>query len=525
MGRKLTKHPFYTAVYLAFGLLVVLPLVYTFGSAILTGSSLSENLQQLNRDTFLLLGKSVIIAFSIALLSTLFGTILGFLLYKTNIKFRSFFKISLLIPLFISPYILAVAWKDFFFIFFGSTTLISSYTGLILVLTSVFTPLSMLITGSAFVNINSQLEESGLVITGFRNVVYKITLPLIKPALITSFILVFIFSISEFSVPAFFGVKVFTTEIFTQFSAFYNHSLAILQSALLIIICILLLFSERKYIADAPFLSVGSKGTNIKRYKLKKQKSLSLSFLSGWLFISVILPFIILLMQSFKEGTASFSHAFELLLPTFGNSAGLAFSGALIIVFVGFVAAYNSVRNQGAKSTKSFDWFLLIVFAIPSTILGISLITFYNQPGLDFIYSGYIIILIGYMGKFSFISAKLIENAIRQIPVSLDEAAQIEGIKPLTRLRKILIPLVLPSLFAAFVISFIFSLGELGITIMVYPPGTEIMPIKVYTIMANAPQSLTSSMTLIVFLLTLLMISGFYFIAKPVIKNYGYAND
>ena len=168
---------------------------------------------------------------------------------------------------------------------------------------------------------------------------------------------------------------------------------------------------------------------------------------------------------------------------------------------------------------------MLVVFAIPSTIFGISLIKFYNQPILDFIYSGYAIILIGYVGKFSFISAKLISNAIKQIPNSLDEAAQIEGIKSFARLQKILIPLIMPTLFVAFIISFIFSLGELGTTIMLYPPGTEIMPIKVFTIMANAPQSLTSSMTLIVFSITLLIITGFYFIVKPFVKNYSYAND
>ncbi|RLD43086.1 MAG: hypothetical protein DRI89_05520, partial [Bacteroidetes bacterium] len=219
-------------------------------------NSFTDNLLLLDKATFLLLAKSCAIAFSIALFSTLFGTVLGFLLYKTNILFRGFFKISLLIPLFISPYILAVAWKDIFYFFFNNTSFLSSYIGVIMVLTIIFTPLSMLIIGSALSNINAQLEESGFMITNFRTVVLKIIFPLIKPALISSFVLVFIFSISEFSVPAFFGVKVFTTEIFTQFSAFYNHSLAILQSVLLVFICILLLFLDRKYIADAPFLSV-----------------------------------------------------------------------------------------------------------------------------------------------------------------------------------------------------------------------------------------------------------------------------
>ncbi|MCP5062841.1 MAG: iron ABC transporter permease, partial [Ignavibacteriae bacterium] len=408
---------------------------------------------------------------------------------------------------------------------FNNSSFISSYIGVILVLLTIFTPLSMLIIGSALSNINSQLEETGFVITNIYRVILKITLPLIKPALMSSFVLVFIFSISEFSVPAFFGVKVFTTEIFTQFSAFYNHSLAILQSALLIIICVLLLFSERKYIAEAPFLSIGSKGTSNKFFTIKNGNPLSLLFLFGWFFISILLPFIILFVQSFQDGIEKFIRAFELLIPTFSNSIGLAFAGALIIVFVGFTAAYFSSQQTETKKSKSFDWLLLIIFAIPSTIFGISLIKFYNQPGLDFIYSSYAIILIGYVGKFSFISSKLIGNAIKQIPKSLDEAAQIQGITFFVRLWKISIPIILPTLFVAFVISFIFSLGELGTTIMLYPPGTEIMPIKVFTIMANAPQALTSSMTLIVFSITLLIIVTFYLIAKPFIKNYNYTND
>ena len=514
------KYPLYTAVYVSFVFFIVVPVVYTLGMALFADGSLTQNLALLDHGTFLLLAKSCIIAFSIALLSTFFGAVFGFFLYKTYVPFRNFFKIALLVPLFISPYILAVAWKDFFYLIFNNTEFISSYIGVILVLVSIFTPLSMLIIGSALSNINTQLEETGFVITNFRRVVLKITLPLIKPALISSFVLVFIFSISEFSVPAFFGVKVFTTEIFTQFSAFYNHSLAILQSVILISICILLLFAERKHITGAPFLSLSVKGSGSKFYNLKNKNRLSLVFLSGWFFISVVLPFVVLLIQSFKDGTSKFIQAVELLIPTFGNSVGLAFLGALIIVFVGFVAAYPAWGSNNTRKTKSFDWLLLIVFAIPSTIFGISLIKFYNHPILDFIYSGYAIILIGYVGKFSFISAKLIGNAIRQIPNSLDEVAQIEGITFYRRLLKILIPLIMPTLFVAFIISFIFCLGELGTTIMLYPPGTEIMPIKVFTIMANAPQPLTSSMTLIVFSITLLIISGLYFITKPLLNKY-----
>ncbi len=510
MDRKLITHPLYTLTFFSFVLLIVIPLVYTLITTLFANNLFNNILLIINKETFFLLSKSSIIAISIAILSTILGTILGFILNKTKIVFSRFFKIGLLIPLFISPYILAVAWKDFFYLLFDNSNFISSYIGMILVLTTVYTPLSMLIIGSALSNINAQLEESGFIITKFRRVIFKIILPLIKPALISSFILVFIFSISEFSVPAFFGLKVLTTEIFTQFSAFYNHSLAILQSTLLILFCVFLLFLEKKNLNEAIFLSVGNKGTNSKTYDIKKWKLAGWLFLFAWFFISVVLPFIILFVQSFKNGTSKFIQAYELLKPTFINSVGLSFFGAIIIVFVGFIAAYISAKQIKTDIQKSFDWLLLIIFAIPSTILGISLIKFYNQPMLDFIYSSSAIILIAYVGKFSFISAKLITNAIKQIPKSLDEAAKIQGVSFFKRQQKILIPLIMPSLFVAFIISFIFNFAELGTTIMLYPPGTEIMPIKVFTIMANAPQSLTSSMTLIVFSITLLIITVFY---------------
>jgi iron(III) transport system permease protein len=238
--------------------------------------------------------------------------------------------------------------------------------------------------------------------------------------------------------------------------------------------------------------------------------------------MSIVFPILTLINQSIKGGISVIERAFSLLLPTFADSLLLALVGTIIIVFVGFVSAYYSVKSN---KTTSFDWLLLFIFAIPSTIFGISLIKFYNQPALDIIYSSYVIILIAYVGKFSFISSKLIANAINQIPNTLDEAAQIHGVSSSVRLRKILLPLVLISLFAAFIISFIFSLGELGTTIMLYPPGIEIMPIKVFTLMANAPQSLVSSMSLIVLTLTLLIIIIFYMLMKPLLRNYNLAND
>ena len=520
----MNKYFLYKIVYAVFGLFVLLPVVYTVVSSIFFSGSLSNNFLMLNKAFLYLLAKSILFAFLIALLSNFFGAILAFLLYKTNIKFRNIFKLLVLIPLFISPYIWAVAWKDLLFILFNNSGLYSSYIGAILVLTTIFTPLAMLIIGSALSNINSQLEDASFVITRFSNTVFKVIFPLIKPAFVSSFVLVFIFSISEFSVPVFFGVKLFTSEIFVQFSAFYNHSFAIFQSLFLVAICVILLFIEKKHLSDAPFFSIANNGNISKTYKIKNS-FIALVFIFVWLFISIILPLLILSYQSFIGGISQFSEAYNYLLPTFLTSIILSFVSAVIIVVFSFSVNYVLLYKEKLYVSKTFDWVLLIVFAIPSTVFAISLIQFYNHVFLDFIYSSYGLVLIAYIGKFMFVSSKIISNALKQIPKSIDEIAQIIGVTFFSRIRKIILPIIAPSLFVAFIISFIFSFGELGATIMLYPPGAEIISVKMFTIMANVSQSITSSMALIVFAINLLVIVFFYILFHSFFEKKQVFND
>jgi iron(III) transport system permease protein len=145
---------------------------------------------------------------------------------------------------------------------------------------------------------------------------------------------------------------------------------------------------------------------------------------------------------------------------------------------------------------------LLTAFCIPSVVAGIALINFYNTRWLNAIYASPAIVIIGYVMRYAFVAERIIENRLLQLPPSLEQAARIHGAGTWTYLRRILLPLSAPALFGAFVISFIFCLSELGTTIMVYPPGTSLLPIKIFTLMANAPQALTSSLCLVTLLFT-----------------------
>ncbi len=511
------KKTIYFSAIAAFLFFVILPLLTVVSGSFFKGGLFTfENyLDILNVSTFRLLLKSVIIAFSAALIATLGGGFFAFTLSKTNLSLRGFFKLFFLIPLFISPYIISVSWVDFFILIGVGKEFIYSEFGVVFVLSVIYAPLAMIIIGSGLSNLSAVYEEAALTVTDYRRTIFKIIIPLIKPSVISAFILIFVLSISEFSVPAFLSVNVLTTEIFTQFSAFYNYGAAVANSMILIVISVSLLMAERYYLADAPFLSVSTKSYRLKTIELKKTKPFLLLIHFLYLFLSVFIPLIVLIIQSFYSGNSHFMRALSLLSVNIADSLIFAALGAVALLVFGFIFAYLAEREK----VKSVNIILLITFGIPSTVLGIGLIKFFNTPYFNFIYSGFWIIIIGYLGRFIFISEKLISNAVKQVPLSFEESAELAGAGYLKRTGKILIPLIANGLFAAFLISFIFSLGELGTTILLYPPGTSTLPIKVYTIMANAPQSLTSAMSLIVLLITLCALLLLYAGQKLFFKN------
>jgi len=492
--------------------LVVLPLLnILFDSFFKEGIfGLANYLEIFNKKTLILLVKSLELAFFVSTISTVIGGFFAFFLTKTNLPFKNFFKLFFLAPLFLSPYILTLSWVDFFVHFEHGKAFIYSFWGVVFILSLVFTPLSILVISSGLSNINAKLEEAGLMMTTYQNVVLNIIFPLVKPAILSSFILVFVLALSEFSVPAFLSVKVLTTEIFTQFSAFYNYELALANAMILVFISIFLLLSERAYLADASFLSMGTKSQQSKIVELGSAKYPLFMVHLLYLFFSIITPVVMLSMQSFDAGWAYFFQAINLLLPNIINSLLYATMGAFVLLLFGFVFAYISVKEK----VKWVDILLLIIFAVPSTVLGIGLIKFFNTPNFDVIYSSFWIIIIAYLGKFVFISHKLIGNALMQIPNSLEESAEVLGAGFFKRMQKIVLPLIADKLFMVFIIGFIFSLGELGATILVYPAGSAVMGIKLYTIMANAPQGLVSAMSLVILLVTVLSIGSIMFLYR-----------
>ncbi len=494
---------------------VVLPMgVLLFHAIFQKGSVAVESFTSIfHKDVLQSIGNSLIISTAVSMLSVLLGCCFAFLFSKATLPFSKALRLLLLLPLLLPSYVICVAWNDVWVFAGVHKNLIYSLPAVVFILTTIYTPLAAFIIQAGLKNINAGMEEAGMMITSFKQVFFKIVLPLLRPALFSSFILIFILSLSEFAVPSFLSVPVFVTEIFTQFSAFYNYSLAATQSLILTAICLLLLFPERKYLTKEYFFPFGKKAFRFRMYELQN-KNLPLILAMLYIIFTVLVPVGFLTSQTFSRAGTSFLEIVIMLLPSLKDSLLIAIAGAFIVTLFGLIFSWLTVQFK----LKFLQTILLFVFAVPAIVTGVSLILFYNTPSLNFIYSSILIILIAFSARFLFISVKIISDSLQQIPVSFTDAAYMMGARPFYIFRKITLPLLGEALFTSFFIILIFCLNELSTVIMIYPPGTSLLPITIFTRTANAQQHIVSGMSLVALMFTIVILLCMLF-GKKVLFN------
>ncbi len=496
-----------SGAYVLFVLLCLLPVIYMLGVSFVggDGSFSLGNYRQLlidGRQRELLL-TSTLLGAGTALLATSVGAPLGLLLARARLPLMRMLRILLVIPLVVPTYVTALAWisitgpSGFAASWLGRDLLSAwtySLTGAILVLGTSFYPLSMLATEAAARRVNGRLEEAALLVASPRRVLWRITLPLIAPTVAAAALIIFVLALAEFGVPGLLRVRVFTTEVFTSFSALYNFgagvTLAIPLLAVALIIGILAkLMTGERLLAARRNLHPGLV------LRLGRWRTLVLGFLTIILAASVVLPLTALAIEAGQP--ERIISALRASGDAIFNSLSLAAIGATLVVllaaFLGYARARSDVRLRGLV-----DLLFIVIFAVPSTVVGVGLIGLWNRPGLPgAIYTSQAIILIAYLARFVPVAALMLAASVRQIPVSVEEAAEVGGASWWRTFACIVLPQMRSGLAVAWVVSFIFAFGELGATLLVAPPGESTLPVRVYTLIANTPSSEVAALALL----------------------------
>lgn len=511
--------------------LCVLPVVYMIGVSLVNahGVVTFENYRRLlgePRQRELLMNSTLLGAYSAAL-ATLLGAPLGLLLARAHLPAKRLLRIALIIPLIIPPYVLALAW----ILFTGSTGLLArvigrdlfsgwtySFAGAVVVLSLAYYPLSMLVTEAAARRVDGHLEEAALLVTDKRWVLWRITMPLISSMVAAAALTMFVLGLSEFGVPSLLRVRVYTTEVFTAFAALYDFGAATALAVPLLVVTVIVAVTIKLIIGER-FISVRRTIHAALPLALGRWRVFAFGGTILVLTASVVLPLMTLAYEAgnLKRVTSTLAGSGAAII----NSLSLAAIAATLIIALAAFLGYWRGRAQ-TRWRGVFDLVLLVIFAVPSTVVGVGLIGLWNRPGLfGEIYTSPTIIIIAYIARFVTVAALILAASVRQIPESFEEAAEVAGGSWLPTFAQIVLPNIRQAVVAAWLVSFILAVGELGTTILVAPPGESTLPVRLYTLIANTPSSEVAALALMEVGIILVPLTVLAFLTRGGVKHRG----
>jgi iron(III) transport system permease protein len=450
----------------------------------------------------LLLVNTALLGIGTALLATVIGAPLGIALARISLPRKPILRVALAAPVLLPPYIVGLAWT-----YLGSRSgrlaaiaghdLLLDWTyslpAAILILALVLYPLSMLATEVAARRIEGRLEEAALIVAAPSRVLWRITLPLSVPAISGAALVIFVLAVSEFGVPALLRVPVYTTEVFTAFAAFYDFGRAILLAIPLLVLCVAIATVAVRLLGNHLVVTRRIAGTGL---ALPEQWRRPATFIAlAVVAVAVMLPLIVLM----SEAMAARSIAAVMLgsVRAIMNSVLLSTAGATLVVGTAVWLGYARART-GLRTGQGVDVLLVAAFAVPNTIVGIALIGLWNRPGwLGELYGTHAMLILGYLARFLPVAALVLAASARYVPTSHEEAAAVGGAGWLRTMWRIVLPQMRAGVVAAWAIVFVMAFGELGVSILVAPPGESTLPVRIYTLIANTPASHVAALGLL----------------------------
>jgi iron(III) transport system permease protein len=465
------------------------------------------------KQQWVLLGHSLLLSVGVTFFATMVGVPLGVLLGKTDLPFRRTLTVLLAVPLLIPPYVIAVAW--FAVIGAGgwisrpltpaiSEHLSSAFFGLygcIAVLFTAFVPIVILLTIAYLGAVNPRLEAAGRLVNGWPGVLRRITLPLIAPAILFAAVLVFLLTLGEVGVPTYLRYAVYPVETLTQFAAFYDFSAATAAAIPLLIVTLAMLALEygmlQKQVSELANVTFDATHAQI---RLGRWSFPLLAVILVWVLITVVLPLAALIAKapSLADYAEAFSRASDSILRSFVFSV----IGASLLTALGFFWGYI-VHDRTMPFWRGIDALALFLFTLPGTVIGIGLISLWNTPMTNLVYRTPAVIILGFLAQYALLPTRMTSAILERIPPSFERAAQLSGASWVTTLRYIVVPLARRGLLVVWIVSYVFCLRDLGISLVVYPPGSDTLPVRILTLMANGAPSLIAALCVILVAVTL----------------------
>ena len=447
--------------------LAVLPLSYLVVRAAEGGwGPISDTL--LRSRTLELTLRSLTLAASVTLACLVIGTSLAWLVTRTDLPGRRIVQVVVGLPLALPSYVAAWSWL-------GAVPSLAGGVGAFVVLTSISYPFVYLPVMAALRRCDPSLEDAARTLgRGRFQVLYRVTLPQVRPAAVGGGLLVALYVLSDFGAVATMRHEVLTHVIYRSYRASFDRTPAAVLGCLLAVLTVVILLLESR---------VRRRGGVIGSRAPRRQP---IVHLGRWRWVALVGPVLLStaalgvplwgMSKWFTRGTSRADP--EALVEAAGNTLVVALLAAVAVVLLALPVALLTVRHHGRLSRVATSA-AYAGHALPGVVVGLALVFFavrFARP----LYQELPMLVLAYVVLFLSLALGALQASISQIPPSLDDAARMLGRSPWGVWREIVLRMASPGIAAAATLVLLTTMKELPATLFLRPTGFDTMATKLW---------------------------------------------
>lgn len=482
---------------------------------------------------------SLQLGFGSALVATALGTVLAWLIVRSDVPWRRFFELASFVPFFLSPFLLAIAWQYVASPSIGvlNRAVISlgvsesppinvySVYGIVLVLAIAHVPLVLLMVSGALRQMDPALEQAARVCgaNGVRTSAL-VTVPLVSRAVISAAIITFALGFEDLGVALVLGVpslirplsvRIWET-IQKAFPADYNFAAA--AGVLMIVIPALAFWYQRRVLGQRTLYTVAGKATAPQQFALGGARWAAFAFCAAWVVVADVLPIGVLALSAFSRrwsgtidlGLLTFDNFATLLqgdsyslpvLPALTNSLVLAACTATVVILGAVTAAYG-INRLRVRGSHWIDVLLSVPLAVPGVTIAVGLLNLLIQTPL---YGTIWIIALAYAVRYFPYGLRPTDAALAAIHPELEEAARVSGGGLGFTLRRVIVPLLRPAMISGWLLLFVMFMREVSMSNLLYAGDNRTLSVALLSISGLQPNGVVAAFTLMQISLFLLV--------------------
>ena len=503
---------------------------------------------------------SLATSLTISLVAMLLGTLMAWLVVRTDMPFRKTIGIFAVIPYVLPSYTLALAWLDFFkneriggaagicsFLFGVSPPdwIAYGFVPIVITLSLHYYPFTYLLVSGALVSLDSNLEEAGEVLGAGRfRILRRITFPLVLPALISAFILTFSRAVGTFGTPYFLGAPVrYFTLATTIFTSIVNRTPAVayIGALVLILISMFIIAMNQRVIGDKSFTTIAGKGFRRRQTPLGRWRYPAFALMALLIGLAVFIPLLLLFWQTlmlypndYSPGNLTLHYWFgksqaalaegesgilrnAQILGAAWNSIRLSVIVALITGIAGILIGYAVVKGKKTRLAALLEQGSFLPYLIPSIAFGAIYLSLFSRSigPLPPLYGTFVLLVMVCVAKNLPFSARSGISSMMQVAGELEEAAMMAGASWFRRFRRIILPLTLAGSLSGFILAFIATMRELSLIILLITPETRTLTTMTFRYVEQGYSQFADA----IILLIVVLVVGGEFLARRIGKR------